>query len=1558
MTMEEGRHTETSNAFEVAIIGMAGRFPGARNVKELWMNLRGGVEALSSFTDEELTAAGVPRTVFKDPQYVRSRGILQDVELFDAGFFGVYPREAETMDPQHRIFLECAWEALEDAGYDAAAYKGLIGVFGGVGMNSYLLNWLSGGGKEVAPAEGYQLVIGNEKDFLATRVSYKLNLRGPSVVVQTACSTSLVAVHMACQSLLSYQCDMALAGGVTISLPQNAGYLYQEGMILSPDGHCRAFDAGAQGTVGGNGVGIVLLKRLADALADRDPVVAVIKATACNNDGGLRVGYTSPGVEGQASVISAAQELAGVHPETITYIEAHGTGTPLGDPIEIAALTQVFREKTDRKGFCAIGSVKTNVGHLDAAAGVTGLIKASLALEHRVLPPSLHYTAPNPKIDFANSPFVVNNALREWPRTDVPRRAGVSSFGIGGTNVHAILEEAPEVKSEPSRRPWHLLPLSAKSPAALDAATDNLARFLEEHPSLDIADVAYTLQIGRRPFHHRRILVGTSAPDAASALARRDPKRVFSSAHPQDPVSPPVAFMFSGQGSQYAGMAKGLYDLEPVFRSVVDECAAFLQPLLLFDLRQVLFPRPGEENRADQLVGQTSLTQPSLFVVEYALARLLMERGVRPEAMVGHSIGEYVAACLAGVFSRDDALRLVVARGRLMQSMPPGVMLSVPLEEDQMRELLGESLSLAALNAPGNCVVSGPGEAIEELQKRLADRGVESRLLRTSHAFHSAMMDPILEDFTREVAATSLAPPLIPYLSNVTGTWITASEAMDPSYWATHLRRTVRFGDNVRTLLEAKERVLLEVGPGQTLTTLARRQRGAAGRVILSTVRHPQETVSDDLVLMTALGRLWLAGLKIDAESIYASEPRRRLRLPTYSFQRQRYWLEAHGTGGGARPREGTLAKRPTVADWLYVPSWRRRDLSRSTERLPLAKGSKWLVFMDDRGLGDRAVRELKRAEQEVAAVYVVNQPGGDREGVYTINPASQETYHWLIQSLAESGWFPSAILHCWNVGEEVEADTTGESVRARRARGVESLLFLVQALAKHMPEHQCKIAVVITGAQEVVGEEEVHPRKALLNGPCRVIPQEFPHLHVRTVDLPILGSGAWNPETVRDLVAEVSAPATEVTVAYRGRHRWVQGYEPLVSDLDGEPRSVLRERGVYLITGGLGRIGLVVAEFLARSARARIALVDRTVLPPRETWEEWMRSHPSADAVAARMQKILEIERLGAEVAVLQANVTSEDEMRGVLREVEKRFAPLHGVFHGAGEVGARAIRAIAEITPDVLESQLQAKVEGTQVLARVLEGRTLDFCFLHSSLASVLGGVGFAAYAAANSSLDALAVRMSRKTGRRWVSVNWDAWQDDARTGAAIVLPEEGVAVIERVLSLSAATQVVVSMTDLDERLRRWVTREVHAAGEGEESSGTPGASPSLHARPNMQTSYVAPSTDLEREIVEVWEKLLGIGEVGVHDNFFELGGNSLIGTQLASQLRSKFQVELPLRRLFEDPSVSSVARIIEEERLQHGGDADRIAAALRQVQALTDEEAKTRLGVPAGVTANRNG
>ncbi|MFQ5930187.1 MAG: type I polyketide synthase, partial [Acidobacteriota bacterium] len=748
---------------EIAIIGVVGRFPGAKNLDRFWQNLQNGVESISFLSDQELVSSRIDPAVLNNPNYVKAAAVIEDVELFDASFFGFTPREAEITDPQHRFFLECAWEALENAGYDPGRYEGSIGVYAGVANSSYLLNNLFPNRDLIASVGDFQIGIGNDGDYLTTRVSYKLNLKGPSINVQTTCSTSLVAVHVACQSLLNRECDMALAGGVTISVPQRVGYWYQEGGIMSPDGHCRAFDAKAKGTIGGSGVGIVVLKRLQDALTDGDYIHAVIKGSAANNDGSLKVGFTAPSVEGQAEVIAEALAMAEVEPETITYIEAHGTGTELGDPIEIAALTQAFRTSIDKKGFCAIGSVKSNIGHLDSAAGVASLIKTVLALKHKMIPPSLHFEQPNPKIDFANSPFYVNTTLREWQADGTPRRAGVSSFGIGGTNAHVILEEAPLTEASGPSRPWQLLVLSAKTGSALETATTNLREYLQQQPDLKLADVAYTLQVGRQGLSHRRMLVCRDIDDAVTALEALDPRRVFT--HFQDARQVPVAFMFPGQGAQYVNMGLELYQIEPAFRDHIDYCSELLKRHLGLDLRDVLYPSEEQAEVATQKLKQTFITQPALFVIEYALAQLWMQWGVYPQAMIGHSIGEYVAACLAEVFSLEDGLALVAARGRLMQQLPGGAMLAVPLPQREVESLLGEHLSLAAINEPSLCVVSGPTEAVDSLEAQLAEKEIAGRRLHTSHAFHSEMMDPILEPFTEQVGRIELNPPKIPYIS-------------------------------------------------------------------------------------------------------------------------------------------------------------------------------------------------------------------------------------------------------------------------------------------------------------------------------------------------------------------------------------------------------------------------------------------------------------------------------------------------------------------------------------------------------------------------------------------------------------------------------------------------------------------------------------------------------------------------------------------------------------------------------------------------------------------------
>jgi amino acid adenylation domain-containing protein len=888
-------------AHGIAIVGLAGRFPGARTIDAFWHNLRNGVEAITCFTDEELAASGVDPALLKNASYVKAQSLLDDVDKFDATFFGYTPHEAANMDPQHRVFLETAWEALENAGYDAGRYDGAIGVFAGSYRATYLLANLCSSRDFIEDllsfkkVGAFQTFLGNDKDYLTTRVAYKLNLKGPAVTIQTACSTSLVAVCMACDSLLAHQSDMALAGGITITFPQKKGYLYQEGGMLSPDGHCRAFDARAQGTVFGSGVGIVVLKRLADALADGDQIYAVIKGAALNNDGAVKVSYTAPSVDGQAEVILAAQTLAGVSADTISYVEAHGTGTPLGDPIEIAALTEAFRATTERRQFCAIGAVKTNVGHLDVAAGVTGLIKTALALHHREIPPTLHFEQPNPKIDFSSTPFFVNAKLADWPATSGPRRAAISSFGVGGTNVHAVLEEAPAVPASTGRtKPWHVLPLSAQTPAALDRATRNLQEALRGNPAINLEDAAFTLQTGRREFAHRRVILCRDPADAEASIERADPKRVFTQL--QENRTPPVVFMFPGQGAQYAAMGAALHRTEPVFREQLERCAALLRPDI--DLLALLGISDGSSGTAD--LAQTRLTQPALFAMEYALARLWMSWGVTPAAMIGHSLGEYVAACLAGVFSLEDALRLVVRRAELVQAQPGGAMLAVRRPEHEVAPLLGPNLALAAVNAPELCVVAGPADAVGELEGQLREKGVATVRLKTSHAFHSAMMEPVLAPFAEAVRQVPLHAPQIPYVSNVSADWITASQATDPQYWAGHMRDTVRFSAAINRLFSEPGYVFLEVGPGQTLTTLTRQHLAKSdNRPVIASLGS--ETEAEPAALATALGRLWLAGVCPDWPAVHAPARRRRIPLPTYPFERTRHWVEPRPDASFAR---------------------------------------------------------------------------------------------------------------------------------------------------------------------------------------------------------------------------------------------------------------------------------------------------------------------------------------------------------------------------------------------------------------------------------------------------------------------------------------------------------------------------------------------------------------------------------------------------------------------------------------------------------------------------------
>jgi phthiocerol/phenolphthiocerol synthesis type-I polyketide synthase E len=878
--MNQAERREPTGA-EIALVGMAGRFPGADSVDALWENLKGGIESISRFTVDELRAAGVDDETLSDPAYVPALGWLPDAADFDAGFFGFTPREAEITDPQHRLFLELAWAAMEHAGYAPGTCDAPVGVYAGTGASVYLLNNVLPYAALLGRA-GYDVMVGNDKDFMPTRVSYKLGLRGPSVSVQTACSTSLVAVHVACRALLGGECEIALAGGVSLASVRPRGYTWRDGGISSADGHCRAFDEQASGAVASAGAAVVVLKRLEDAIADGDTIHAVILGSAINNDGSAKVGYMAPGVDGQAAVIADALSVAGVDARSIGYVEAHGTGTSLGDPVEVAALTRAFHAQTPDTGFCGLGSLKTNVGHLDVAAGVTGLIKAALAVRDGVVPATLHFTRPNPRLEIERTPFFVVDRTTEW-RGPSPRRAGVSSFGIGGTNAHAVVEQPPAPAPRAGDpRPEQLVVLSAKTESALAAARRNLADFLERNPSTGLADAAFTLQAGRTPFDWRTAIPAASVDEAVAGLR--------GAAGVRAEAVRPVAFLFPGQGAQHVRMAAGVYASEPVFRATLDRCADALRPELGFDLREVLFPAEGDEEAATERLGQTAVTQPALFAVEWALAQLWMSWGVKPDAMIGHSVGEFVAACLAGVFPVDDALRLVAARGRLMQSLPAGSMLGVFLPEAELVPRLPGEVALAAVNGPATCVVSGPSDAVRAFEETLLEDGVAVRRLHTSHAFHSAIMDPILAPFRELVMRAAPQPPRLPYVSGLTGAWITAEQATDADFWARQLREGVRFHDGVNTLLQAESTVFIEVGPGRTLGSLIPRDGAQA---VAASLPHPRDEVADTRALADAVGRLWSEGVAIDWGAYGLDRGGRRIPLPTYPFERRRYYLEA-----------------------------------------------------------------------------------------------------------------------------------------------------------------------------------------------------------------------------------------------------------------------------------------------------------------------------------------------------------------------------------------------------------------------------------------------------------------------------------------------------------------------------------------------------------------------------------------------------------------------------------------------------------------------------------------
>ena len=1509
-----------TTGLEIAIIGVSGRYSRSQNINQFWQNLVDGVELISAFP-----------TINNEDKTIKAGSILEDVELFDADFFGINPREAEIMDPQHRMFLECAWETLENAGYNTEIETRPIGVYASVEASSYLLYNLYPNQELMTSIGSLQATLSTDKDYVPSRVSYKLNLKGPSVSIGTSCSSSLVAVHLACQSLLNGESDMALAAGISVKVPQNELTL-SPGSIISPDGHCKAFDAKANGTIAGNGIGVVLLKRLEDAIADRDNIYAVIKGSAINNDGAEKFSYTAPSEEGQKRVIRAAQIMAEVEPETITYMEAHGTGTFVGDPIEINAMTGAFRLNTNKKSYCAIGSVKTNVGHLVSAAGITSLIKTTIALQQKVIPPSINFETPNPQIDFENSPFFVNTKLSEWETNGTPRRAAVNSAGIGGTNAHIILEEAPTIEVAPTLRKHQLLLLSARTPSALETVTENLVNHLKDNPTIPLADVAYTLQVGRKAFPHRQIVVLKDIEDAVTVLETKDPERIFSNFNESNNSS--VVFMFSGQGAQYVNMARELYETEAIFHQEYDRCRELLKPHLDIDIYSL------------SNLDQTAIAQPALFIIEYSLAKLWMSWGVYPVATIGHSIGEYVAATLASVFSLKDVLMLVATRSRLMQQQSAGAMLSISLPASEVESLLAETkingVELAANNAPSLSVVSGSFAAIAELENLLTKRGINCRSLHTSHAFHSQMMDGVVEPFTEALKKVKLNSPQIPFVSNVTGTWITENEAVTPSYWAQHLRQPVRFTEGIGELLKDQERMFLEVGPGRTLTTFVKQQAGE--RLVLSSLRHPKDKESDTAFLLNTLGKLWLAGVKIDWLKFSATEERCRIPLPTYPFERQRYWVEAREVlspqssypslkGGKGRKQGEDLLKKEDISDWFYVPSW-KRDILPSVD---FSHHKRWLVFVDDSEFCAAFCQRLNgEYGMEVIQVKIGNEFYKIDSNIYTINPEKRDDYDILFAEVGALGNIQN-IAHFWSI---ISAKTYEKSQNL----GFYSLLYLAQALNSQNINNPLQIGVISNNIQNVTGVETIIPEKATILGPCKVIPQEFININCCHIDLE-KSEISENISTIKidKLILELAADFATPTVAYRNGRRWVETFEPLKLDkLENKSENKrLREKGVYLITGGMGGIGLAIAEYLAETVQAKLVLIGRSEFPPKsewenllKTWETFLQKGGEINPVITKIKNLQKLEKLGAEVLILKADVANKEQMQKAVDTVSEKFGNIHGVIHAAGILGESDEIKLKKT--EAVELVLNSKTKGTLLIDEIFRDTKLDFLVFCSSLSSVIGVYGQVDYVAANAFLDKFSSRNERQFHDRFtVSINWDLWKEvgiitNVKVSEAYqkvhqeyikqgMATQDAIEAFRRILNgeklqLNSLSQVVVTKRNIPQFIEEYLNTKSETKQKLEQNQ----VSKSIHSRPNLANAYVAPRNDMEEQIAKVLEELIGIEKVGSYDNFFEIGGHSLLATQVNSRLKEMFQIDISMEEFFDAPTVAGISEKIKGYQL----------------------------------------
>lgn len=1500
---KDARHLDASGQMPIAIIGMAGKFPKSRNVSEFWDNLVKEKECIQFLSKEELLEEGLGEEEIEEKNYVNAKGVLEDAECFDAAFFEYSPKEAEKMDPQIRIFHECAWNALEDAGYtpgsiEAGGNKSQnIGVFAGSATD---YTWMTHIYQPTSVGqERVERISLNDKDYMTTRISYKMNLSGPSYGIQTACSSSLTSIHLACRSLELGECEMALAGGVSVMLPKKTGYHYEEGMIFSKDGHCRVFDQDATGTVFSDGAGVVVLKPLDKAVEDKDVIYAVIRGTAANNDGNRKAGYTAPSIEGQAEVIAQALAHANMEPSTITYVEAHGTGTLIGDPIEVEGLKEVYTKK--EKPYCALGSLKSNFGHLDAAAGVAGVMKVALALKNHKIPGSINCDTPNGNMHLEDSPFYIPHKTQDWAQMEteegkIPRRAGVSSLGFGGTNAHIVLEEyqqEQEVEELPKKDWKRLFFFSAKTSAALDRMKQQFVDFLEKTPDVNLDNMAYTLQVGRKAFAYREMIFASTREELLEGLQGEN-KNVVVKRNTVEKEKVPVVFLFSGQGSQYVNMTRDLYERDNLFREKLDNCFYVARDKLHCetDYKSILFPRAGWEEESNDLLRETKNTQTILFMLEYSMASYLMEMGIRPDVLIGHSLGEYVAACVSGVFSLEDGLRLVIGRAKLMQSMKHGGMDALSVSEADAHKLIeksGRKLWLATNNGLQNTVVSGSFEELGAFERFLNQEGMDYRRLQTSHAFHSGMMDAILEPFAKLVETIPMYYPKIPYISNLTGTWIT-DEVLSPKYWCDHLRNTVRFYDGVKQILERKC-IFIEVGPGKVLSTLVR-QCGSLEHVksVHNMIRHPKEKADDVCYLMERVGELWCSGVDNDFRRQYKKYPLHKISLPGYPFKGQEF----------KTPQtllENDKNARP-ITEWLYRPCWKMRERTEAVQE-PVASV---LILATNNHMAECFYKKLKDNGIHCNILYLTNSW-----------ETKMQDFLADCQELNQG----ICILNTIPYSEPTIENCFWELIRQ------------IQILGSSQKLHY----YVLTKAQR--SQESLVT--SLVNGVCSVANKEYENLICTQIDV----NGVEDDGQLAELVfAECTSTRNTSCVKYKNGVRLEADEEPFEVELSEE--SGLCKYGNYVITGGLGDIGRYLADFLIKNYQANLLLLAKTPLPEEKDWNRYLEEQPT-EFTSQKIQSVLNWRKQGAHVTVEVCDICDVQAVEEKVAEFEKIYGRIHGVFHTAGIKGEGLIRFK---TKESSMEVLKPKVWGTQVLDRVFARRELDIMMLFSSLATITEDAGQADYVAANRYLDAYADWAAKEyPGRKTISVHWDNWKNIGMAHRAslekpnrssffeyALLPSQGTKIIEKVLS-GRESQVIVSVQELRKR-KQMGKKDNQEALVKNALQGT-----SIYDRPELSSEYAEPVTKLQKHLAKVWACAFSLKTVGIQDDFFELGGDSLYAIGIVNELKKYYQIDMT--DIYNYPTVQQLALKLESRTFNLEQQMEEVQKALSAMRNKRERE-----------------